>query len=497
MVCSNASSLGSSRTRSVSHLGRRCAHRQLVMRRHSSIAILPKSTHSICAASYIAIMASTETMTYQDNLNSQYLSNSLSSLSNARSTNSLIVRTYKQATQLYLTKRFREALDTLEPIITPQQTNENGHHANGDSNGHTSSAHGPAPVAQSSRSTRTKVWVFYLSLLNSIIELGADEGGQMFGSSKWKELASKVKEGMVWEEIVQRGYGGSEGELDADVVVNLATLLLGHMQDQKLNQQRLETYLATSDGSGSSSNGHLSFVQDGMSTPMSNSSSSPRSLATRLKILELYTLHVLPANGEWDYSRSFIEMNDVLDEERKEAFLSVLDNLTDEKEGTARRERELEEQREREMEQQRREEEEARRAEEARKEEERRKTAEIDKQKAASKPLNGTNGAPKSIISKPSSSSSYATPSRAPKSQKKPPSPPPTFYRRASSMLTNLHHMVLQAGQSLNSMALLRLVMFILAFLLIVARRDLRLKIRRGMEDGWVKIKQTIGMGVK
>ncbi len=444
-------------------------------------------------------MAATETVTYQDSLDSQYISNSLSSLSRSKSTNNLIVRTYKQATQLYLTKRFKEALETLEPIITPQQSQTNGDHSNGDANGHAQSTqNGPAPVGQSSRGTRTKVWVFYLSLLNSIIELGIEEGKVIFGSAKWKELAAKARNGSIWEEIVQRGYGGNEGEVDADVIVNLATLLSHHMQDQKLNQQRLETYLATSDGSGSGSNGHLSFSQEGMSTPMSNSSSSPRNLATRLKILELYTLHVLPANGEWDYARSFIEMNDMLDEERKEAFLNALQTYKEEKDGTTQRQRELEEQLEHEMEQQRKEEEEAQRAEEARKaaEEERRKATESEKQKAAPKGLNGSADTSKPSVTKPSAATQAAS-SRPSKAQKKPPSPPPTFYRRASSMLNNLQHMVMQAGQSMNSVAILRLLMFILAFVLIIARRDLRLQIRRGIEDGWVKVKQTVGMGVK
>ena len=444
-------------------------------------------------------MASTETMTYQDSQHSPYFTTAPSSPSTARSTNTFIVRTYKQATQLYLTRRFKEALETLEPIFTPASSAENG-----DTNGHAHlAANGSALVAQSSRSTRTKVWVFYLSLLNSIIELGPDEGRALFGSAQWKALASKVRDGSVWEEIAQGGYAGNEGEVDADVVLNLSTLLLGHMQDQKLNQQRLETYLASSDGSAS---GHLSFTSDGMSTPMSNSSSTPRSLATRLKILELYTLHVLPANGEWDYAQSFIEMNDMLDEERREAFLNALQNLREEKDGTAQRERELSEQRERETEEQRQAdaaaeaeaEAEARRNAQVRiEQEDKRKTREAEAERApTTKITNGTTHSPKPSA-KPLPSPSHNTSSRPPRSQKKPPSPPPTFYRRASSMFTNFQQLVLQAGQSMNSMAILRLLMFIFAFLLLAARRDLRLKLRRGMEAGWTKIRQTIGMGVK
>lgn len=448
-------------------------------------------------------MAATETMTYQDTLNSQYLSSSLSSLSNSRSTNSLIVRTYKQATQLYLTRRFREALEAIEPIVSPQQNSlANGAQTNGHANGyaneytnvdsHTSSTEA-APIAQSSRSTRTKIWVFYLSLLHAIIELGPEEGRQTFGSSKWKQLATKVRDGTVWDEVVQRGYGGEDGDVDADVVVNLATLLLGHMQHQKLNQQRLETYLAASDDH--SPNGRSSYAHDGMSTPLSTSSSSPRTLATRLKILELYTLHVLPANEEWGYSQSFIEMSDTLDEERKEAFMAALQNLREEKDGTAQRARELQDRREREMEQQRheQEQEEARRADEARKDEERRKEAEVEKQEAAAtKATNGHASTPK-----PTPTNVPARPARA---QKKPRlSASPTFYRRATSMLSNLQQTIVHAGQSLNggSIAMLRFLMFMLAFLLVITRRDLRLRLRRAMQGGWAKVKQTIGMGIK
>ncbi|KAI5361992.1 hypothetical protein Slin15195_G056410 [Septoria linicola] len=442
-------------------------------------------------------MASAGTITYQDALNSQYLSSSISSLSRSRSTNSLIVRTYKQATSLYLTKRFKEALETLEPIISSQQAGDDAVNS-GRSDGE-SSADGVAPVAQSSKGTRTKVWVFYLSLLHAIIELGAEEGKNQFGSAKWRQLAAKARGGVVWDEIIRLGYGGNEGDVDPDVVVNLATLLLGHMQSQRLNQQRLEAYL-----SASADAAQLAYLNEGIATPMSNGTSSPKELTTRLKILELYTLHVLPSNDEWDYAQQFIEMNDMLDDERREAFLHALATLKDEKDGTAQRERELEELREREIEEQRAAEE-ARQKEGEIREEERKKAAELEKTRTntstsstASRPTNGhvKNENAATSSQRPSTQSTSKPPS---KPQKKARVPPPNLYARASSVFSNLQQMVLEAGRGVtgNSMALFRLLMFIVAFLLILARRDLRMKLKRTLEDSWAKVKQTIGMGTK
>ncbi|KXT00122.1 hypothetical protein AC578_3275 [Pseudocercospora eumusae] len=458
-------------------------------------------------------MASTDTrtttLTHQDTLHSQYLSSSISSLSRSRSTNSIIVRTYKQATQLYLTKRFKEALDALEPIVSPQQSPDANAAADAAGPAATatagavapvhaeSSAGQAAPVAQSSKPTRTKVWVFYLSLLHAIIDLGPEQGKLQFGSAKWRQLAAKAREGSIWDDIIRYGYAGNEGEVDPDVVVNLATLLLGHMQHQHLNQQRLEAYL-----SASAHAAQLAFLNDGVATPMSNGTSSPKELTTRLKILELYTLHVLPSNHEWDYARQFIEMNDMLDEERREAFLQALAQLKEEKDGTAQRERELQELRERELEEQRAAEEANRRREEEdeRKEEDRRKAAELERTRtnapassSASRPANGhaRNISATSNGQKPTSKSKPQKKSRPPQSA--------NLYARASSVLNNLQRIIMQASRnmSMNSMAMFQFLMLMFAFLLLMARRDLRLRLKRLLEDGWMKVKQTVGMGVK
>lgn len=450
-------------------------------------------------------MASAETLTYQHTLDSQYLSSSLSSLSRSRTTNSHIVRTYKQATQLYLTRRLKEALETLEPIITPQHADT----ANG--NGDGAAATACAPVAQCSKTTRTKVWVFYLSLLHAIVELGPEDGKLTFGSSTWRELATKVRTGAIWEEVVQAGYSGIEGDVDADVVANLATLLLGHMTTQALNQQRLETWLASSDGDGGDLGGQA--FADGTMSPSLHGSNSPKALAARLKILELYTLHVLPANEEWAYAREIIEMNDALDEEKREAFLHALQLLREEKDGTVVRERELVEQREWEMEEQRKLEEALREQQAWLEAESRNEARDAERQKASSVKSDasatsahsktpGANGTAKPPASSHPPAASRPSPSSS-KASKKPPAPAPppntNLYHRASSVITNLQSLVLQASRNLtgSNTALFRSLMFLVAFLVLAARRDLRVRLKRGLEDGWGRVRRTVGMGVK
>jgi len=79
----------------------------------------------------------------------------------------------------------------------------------------------PAPVIKASKSSRIKVWSLYLTVLNAILELDSDEGKAAFGTQEWRALCHKVREGEIWEEVVRNGYHGVEGDVDADVVINL------------------------------------------------------------------------------------------------------------------------------------------------------------------------------------------------------------------------------------------------------------------------------------
>lgn len=120
---------------------------------------------------------------------------------------------YKQASTFYLTCRFLEAWVLLESLTTVPKS------LDGSSQEDTVNV---APIRNASRNTRIKVWSLYLTLLNAIIELGPEDGKLAFGGKEWRAIRAKTEDGTIWEDVVQAGYGGNEGDVDADVVINLS-----------------------------------------------------------------------------------------------------------------------------------------------------------------------------------------------------------------------------------------------------------------------------------
>ncbi|KAF4553392.1 Hypothetical protein D9617_7g031190 [Elsinoe fawcettii] len=434
------------------------------------------------------------TTTHEDP--SHYLSSSISSLSSQRAQSSWLAKTYRQAAQLYLTRRLAEALDAIEPAVFPDAFLQGQTNGSSDEDG----AWTTAPVAQSSRGTRVKIWSFYLTLLNAIIELGPEEGKLAFGSTKWKTISTKARTGNIWDEVIRHGYGGAEGQVDGEVVANLATLLLTHMTEQRLNQQRLETYLSACMNPAFDVTAHLEASQNGRPVPRrtdSTGASTPRDLNTRLKLLELYTLHVLPRNEEWDYARDFINMSEVLDEERREAFLAALQSLREEKSLDAIREVELKKRQEEEL-QKRREEETRRRREEA-EAEERSKREEKQKPPPRKAPPESNAARERSQQARPTGVPQRNSAARQNRPVRKSQPPPANLYQRASLVFSSLQMSLVNATHSMQKhpLAALRLLLFLFAFMIAVARRDVRQRIRRAFDDGLLKLRQTLGMGVK
>jgi hypothetical protein len=286
------------------------------------------------------------------------------------------------------------------------------------------------------------------------------------------------------------------------LIPSRATLLLAHSPSQKLNQTRLETYLSSVAHPTFDITSHLSSPTRYRRTSTTPGTNTPRDLQTSLKLLELYTLHVLPRNGEWEYAREFIMMSEVLDDERKEAFLQALHGLKEEQYQATEREREIQTAQQEQLDAQRQEEERQRREEKSRADEEvRLRDAKRHHRKADSQGKEGFNRQKASSLGRPDGpSGTAARPRHSPKeNMSRIPGDGASVFARVGALLAHLQSLVLASAQNLgtNPLLLLRTILFILAFALAFGRREMRARIKRIIDRAWMSVRRTVGMGVK
>lgn len=285
-----------------------------------------------------------------------------------------------------------------------------------------------------------------------------------------------------------------------------------------MNQKRLENFLAAS------ANPNLDFAQHFKSPTSPRPSSryrppskarsgadTPRDLNARVKILELYTLHVLIRNNEWDYAREFISVSSVLDDERREAFLQALQSLHEDQQETEKKEREEQERQDeklqRDLEEARRlraenEEREKRRLEEERA---RREGSEIDYGIDTTSTGGSSSGKARRSRLQAGGPAKVPRPARqgnggggtSPNKNKA--VVPASFGARAAVLFANVRAMIdrMSATLQTNPMLLMRFLAFIITLVLMFGKKNMRERISRLLATSWSKVKATAGMGVK
>lgn len=231
---------------------------------------------------------------------------------------------------------------------------------------------------------------------------------------------------------------------------------------------------------------------------------TPKDLTARVKIIELFTLHVLPRNDEWEYSTEFINLSEVLDEERKDLFLQTLEGLKEEKERGEMRAVELQRAKDAELERQR--EDERREAEEAvvaaarlQSNGHKRNTSEVD----YGIEKNRSNGSPKGkgarqSTDKPPNGKPRTSLSSGSKNVKKQDKVEPRgrSTRAVTTGLRNIFRHIIRTVSG-NPMSIVRTLLFVIGILMAISRQGVRDRIRRVTDGAWQKVKATAGMGVK
>ena len=218
---------------------------------------------------------------------------------------------------------------------------------------------------------------------------------------------------------------------------------------------------------------------------------------------------MLLRNNEWDYAREFISISEVLDEERREAFLQALQSLQDEQNEAENREREerryQEEQLKKDIEDARKrrvenEERERRREEEEREMLSKRASSETDYGVENAHPSGGSN---KARSARGSAKGSRGTPVSSPTARSSAPGVkkgvPSSLINRAATIIGNLRKLLESMAGSFKTrpMFLLQTLAFIVGLLVVLSRREVKERIKRIIAQGWQKVRQTAGMGVK
>lgn len=275
-----------------------------------------------------------------------------------------------------------------------------------------------------------------------------------------------------------------------------ASLLLAQSPSQKATQDYLETYLSVLGQPSTELVGAASKAEGATGVD------SLKDLENRIQMIELYALHVLPRNNEWEYAREFLATSDILDEEVREAFLQTLESLEEEKAGTKPL-RELEPIQEPEK-----------RAISALEDGASTDSASTVREKPLlnqaqpnSERDYGIEGNPKQHVPPKATSTNKAsvnisppthpqsglprfTPSTAPQRPKK-----TGVFRSSSILLSNLQRLTLSLSRymSQHPFAILRFLFFLVSLIAVLGRNDVKDRVR----VAWDKLKRTLGMGIK
>lgn len=158
-------------------------------------------------------MSDTSIITLTDSKlsNITWLDSSPGKLQSPRKVHAELSKVYKQTSNFFLTRRFLDALAAIEPVVSRQaiaSSNEQAEIL-------------PATIAIAEKKWRVKIWSLYLTLINSIADLGLDDGSAAFGKQRWRSIKSKAEGGSIWDDVVDVGYNGNESDMDAEVVANL------------------------------------------------------------------------------------------------------------------------------------------------------------------------------------------------------------------------------------------------------------------------------------
>ncbi|BFZ60410.1 hypothetical protein YB2330_001446 [Saitoella coloradoensis] len=335
---------------------------------------------------------------------------------------------FKSTTQLFLARKFPQALQKAQTLLDSTEG-----------------------------AWKLKAWGLWVAILNAGADMNEEAGVEMWGNAEWDRVKKLVREDGVWKEACQV-FECEETELSVDVFAPLTLSSIRRGSHLQPLQTRLEHLIASA-------------------PPPTELTEQARTEHT--KLLELYTLHLLPKLGEWEYAKEFVEGNTMLVDAEKEMWTSTLESL---REG----ERERAEAAEREA---REEAEEAAKASKTRKSSSSSPSSKGRKKTSSRKyATNDTNGSTTPTKDLPSCAEDTVSPLYAASAAALPSSSSLSHFTKFSSFLLFF---------TAKYRHILRLLFMVIAIVEVVRRERVRERVKREWGVVWGKVWETVGMASK
>lgn len=374
----------------------------------------------------------------------------------------LVTQVYKAALGSFINKQFAEATETLEPVLKTASLK-------------TGDLAVPA---------WTRLWKLQLALLVRAAEQIAEETAgdsepangneqrqismlsssailQTWTPAKRTELATKLYQNIVWEEVIESADGLHN--VPPQLLTTLMTASLQYSHDVTHVARTVETYIVSNPAVGAAD---PDFEDPALMTAFH-------------RVLEIYAGELLPHEGEFELASELINLSSVYPEHLKPALLA---KIAEEKTLKAEREKA---QKEAEIKQ------ELARKEQARKERDQREKAEAAKA-AAEKERAAAAAAQRASLAKATPDSSFTAASNASKEAN---SLQPTA--RSSTWNSLRRHWGASLSKALNYSTLVKYVFPFFFLLFVLSRPVVRQKLRALFAALWVKLAQTFSMGMK
>ncbi|CAJ0827649.1 8094_t:CDS:2 [Entrophospora sp. SA101] len=196
-----------------------------------------------------------------------------------------LIKLYKKATEAFLLRDYdiayslsTEAIVSLNKLLTFTSTNTN--------NDSTITIATAANNNQGNNALKKRIWCLYVNLIASLLSEKSPVNTSNLYLIRFLKLPSEIVAEEIWNKVIVEGFDNEEGQVPEQWLISIPDTLTQKPIQMPINETT-ENHNAVED------------------------------LKNYEQIIEIYILNVLPKLNDWDYAKSFLNDNDIINKDRK------------------------------------------------------------------------------------------------------------------------------------------------------------------------------------